>query len=242
MTTYYRQEYLHALPARTAGPLFDVVTVPAFAAANPVSDAPTVVAEYGLNNAIPFSIRRPFMPLLDDDTYAVAVRSVNASGGVSRYVLYQPDAMELLFPAYAGHTLQPSSVIEIWANPDDAVAVASGDLSITSNTATFANSCGLCLYLSEVDTTPTPLVPPTPVTTGDCDMLWVYNIPAMLLVSSPTWTFMGTMNSYGSDGIESGWVRLLKSDPVAATLVSNGDSILETDDGLSFAIRTWTNP
>ncbi len=68
---------------------------------------------------------------------------------------------------------------------------------------------------------------------------WYANIAALLAESSGDWTQAGTINSYGSDGIISGWQLILKTDPAASSLSDNGDSVLETDDGDAYAVRTW---
>lgn len=68
---------------------------------------------------------------------------------------------------------------------------------------------------------------------------WFPNIAAMLAAPASSWTSARTLNSYGTDGIRSGWDRLLKSNPAATGLVAGTDSILETTDGLAFAIRSF---
>lgn len=68
---------------------------------------------------------------------------------------------------------------------------------------------------------------------------WFDDIAALLDADSAAWTQAGTTNSYGTDGIISGWTRILKSDAAASGLSDNGDSVLETDDGLAYAVRSW---
>jgi hypothetical protein len=68
---------------------------------------------------------------------------------------------------------------------------------------------------------------------------WWTSIAALLAEDAADWTNAGTTNSYGSDGIISGWARILKTDPASTGLSDNGDSVLETDDGLAYAVRTW---
>lgn len=64
-------------------------------------------------------------------------------------------------------------------------------------------------------------------------------IAEMLAADPLKWAEGRTMNSYGTDGIRSGWMRVLKTAPSAAGLVGNGDSILVTDDGAAFVVRQW---
>ena len=70
-------------------------------------------------------------------------------------------------------------------------------------------------------------------------LVWFSTISAMLAAPASSWTFARTLNSYGTDGIRSGWDRILKTNPAATGLVANSDSILETTDGLAFAIRSF---
>lgn len=67
------------------------------------------------------------------------------------------------------------------------------------------------------------------------------DIAAMLAADSASWTEARTMNSFGTDRIRSGWICLLKTDPSAAGFADNGDSVLETDDGLAYALREWVS-
>lgn len=66
---------------------------------------------------------------------------------------------------------------------------------------------------------------------------WFTSISAMLAAPSSSWSAAKTLHSYGTDGVRSAWSRLLKSDPVASGVVAREDDILETTDGLAFAIR-----
>lgn len=68
---------------------------------------------------------------------------------------------------------------------------------------------------------------------------WFSSIAEMLATSASTWRDGRTRNSYGTDGIVSGWDLLLKTDSAASGLTANGDSILETDDTLGLCIRKW---
>jgi hypothetical protein len=62
----------------------------------------------------------------------------------------------------------------------------------------------------------------------------------MLATPAGTWKDGRTRNSYGeTPSLVSGWDHLLKSDPNAAGMSANGDSILETDDTLGLCIRKW---
>lgn len=84
----------------------------------------------------------------------------------------------------------------------------------------------------------TSLLPATP-TFPDPAMKWFTNIQDMVSADSRYWTDGRTRNSYGNDGIISGWDLILKSSSQAAGLVANGDSVLETQDGLAFCVRKF---
>jgi hypothetical protein len=68
---------------------------------------------------------------------------------------------------------------------------------------------------------------------------WFGTIAAMLASPAAEWAEGRTLNSYGTDGIRSGWDRLMKTATAAEDLADNGDDILETDDGLAFCVRAW---
>lgn len=76
--------------------------------------------------------------------------------------------------------------------------------------------------------------PPVQATT-----VWYDDISGMLAADARTWITGRTLNSYGTDGVRTGWDCVLKTTPAAAGMADNGDSILETDDELGFAVRTW---
>ena len=71
---------------------------------------------------------------------------------------------------------------------------------------------------------------------------WFSTISEMLSVPAQSWKQARTLNSVDSDSVISGWDRLLKTDPEAASMDANRDSILETDDGLAFAVRSFVAP
>lgn len=58
------------------------------------------------------------------------------------------------------------------------------------------------------------------------------------MLTTPTgWWRAVTLNAYGTDGITRDWVRFLKTDPLTSGWVANPDTILETQDGLSWVKR-----
>lgn len=63
------------------------------------------------------------------------------------------------------------------------------------------------------------------------------DITEMLGLPSGSWFRARVFNTYGAP-VLSYWDKVLKSSAGGALLVANGDSILETDDGLAFAVRT----
>lgn len=73
----------------------------------------------------------------------------------------------------------------------------------------------------------------------DTSVQWFNDIQDMLTADSTAWSQGRTLNSYGTDGIRSGWDRVLLSDPAAASLTANSDSILATQDGFALCVRTF---
>lgn len=74
--------------------------------------------------------------------------------------------------------------------------------------------------------------------TSSVTVTWFNDIPQMLEAAASNWTTGLTLNSYGADGIITSWTVLLKSDTAATGVVANGDSILESTDGLAFIIKS----
>lgn len=67
---------------------------------------------------------------------------------------------------------------------------------------------------------------------------WFSTIADMLAAPGSSWTIGRTLNSYGTDGIRSSWDRLLKTHTAATGMSVNGDSILESNDGTAFVLRS----
>lgn len=70
-------------------------------------------------------------------------------------------------------------------------------------------------------------------------VVWFNDVQHMVTEDSRVWVSGRTRNSYNSDGIISGWDRVLVTDPIAADLIPNGDSILATQDGFALCVRTF---
>lgn len=69
--------------------------------------------------------------------------------------------------------------------------------------------------------------------------VWYSTVEQLLAAVSTTWVQARTFNTVAGDGVRAGWDRVLKSSSEAASIAANGDSILETDDGLAYAVRSW---
>lgn len=70
-------------------------------------------------------------------------------------------------------------------------------------------------------------------------LVWFNDIQHMLTEDSRTWKDGRTLNSYGNDGIISGWDRVLLTDPIAAGITPNEDSRLATQDGFALCVRKF---
>jgi hypothetical protein len=70
-------------------------------------------------------------------------------------------------------------------------------------------------------------------------VVWFTTLAGLLAAGAATWQTARTLNSFGSDGIRAGWDRVLLTDGAAAGLADNDDSVLLTDDGLAYAVRTF---
>lgn len=68
---------------------------------------------------------------------------------------------------------------------------------------------------------------------------WFDTIGDMLAEDSRIYATATVRNSYGSDGIISGWLRVLKTSPEAEGLEGGTDNVLESNDEFSFWVRTW---
>lgn len=89
-----------------------------------------------------------------------------------------------------------------------------------------------------------PLVMADLVVTGGIPTLsatlrWFSDIQDMVTADARTWIEGRTRNSYGSDGVISGWDRILLTDPIAAGIAANSDSRLLTQDGLALCVRKF---
>lgn len=96
-----------------------------------------------------FSLDFPFGPEVMPDSYQLAVRCIGPSGDTLRYLLIEPTAGAILFPAYDGQTLYPTAVLEVWSVTGQPLAEIDEDIVITLSpftrpaTANMINSYGL---------------------------------------------------------------------------------------------------
>lgn len=124
-------------PAEVFVPLRNTATIPAVTITNPDLVVAQIVWESPLPPAVPFSLDQPTYDFTDlPESWQLAVRSVNARGDVSRYVLIPSQTGEILFPRYAGETLAAGSIVEIWTVPGQASAVVADDIVLVLNTFT----------------------------------------------------------------------------------------------------------
>lgn len=93
---------------------------------------------------------------------------------------------------------------------------------------TIPSNSGTYTFQTATDSEPIP----------DMIVQFFTDIAELLAADSNTWLIGVTLNSYGTDGIRSDWKRLLKINPEAGAVSDNGDSILETDDALAYAVKT----
>ena len=70
----------------------------------------------------------------------------------------------------------------------------------------------------------------------------VNDIPEMLADPHTTWEVGRTLNMYGTDGLVSGWDLVLKVTDEGQLLTANGDTVLETDDGLAYVVQNFRAP
>lgn len=68
---------------------------------------------------------------------------------------------------------------------------------------------------------------------------WFDTVDAMVQTASSGWTRGMVRDTYGTGRI-TGWMLILKSSPEATGITAGDDSVLETSDGLGFAVRTWS--
>jgi len=120
--------------------------LPAFVIANVTPTSPIILAEYPITNTSPITIIRPLPDNIDTNTtFILAVRYVNSSNNVVRYVLHRPlGLLDLLYPTYNGQKLGASAVLEIWSAPDSDMAVLTGDATFTLGLLTFQGQTQLC--------------------------------------------------------------------------------------------------
>jgi len=167
----YRQPFWGADQGSVLSPTTTVCTILAFTLANNTTSTSTIVAEYPITNLVDLTIQRPFMDDLTDTEYLIAVRYTDGET-VYRYVLYAPSDFAILYPSYQGEKLGPSAVIEVWANPADALITASQDIVFNLNAITLyqQNNSSLCFCSTLTDTGITLIQTViTPQATGPCN-------------------------------------------------------------------------
>lgn len=140
----------------------------------------------------------------------------------------------------SGH-LVSSGVITTDTDPE------TGDLSVTLEPGrwvmTWPNGASMNRLTVAVPVTPgtyeiAELVEGSPIISSPVTK-WYDTIEIMLASDSRLYANATTRNSYDTDGIISGWSRVLKSSDEATGLTDNGDQVLESHDGYAFWVRNW---
>lgn len=139
MIDYSHREYLGVGVSVVNQPVNTKVTVEAFTLSNSEDSVSTIVGTANLGNTTNVTFARPPLQMVSnrDTSYKVAVRFQNEDGDTLRYVLFDGnDSFTLLYDDYAGQTIAPEAVIEVWANPDNVTVMSSDDLIFWLNTNT----------------------------------------------------------------------------------------------------------
>lgn len=168
----FRQPFWNAEQPNKFVPSKVVCSITAFTLANDVDTTATIVAEYPITNTTALTLERPFMEDFADTSYLVAVRYVDDAGNVYRYILYAPEDFAILYPTYAGESIGSGAIIEIWANPADALITASADITFNLNAVTLygQTTTALCFCTTLDDSTLTlEQTVISPQSTGPCN-------------------------------------------------------------------------
>jgi len=122
-------------PGTVIGPTQPTVVLAARTVENPDIGAPSLLQEMALSNAGRLSFDLPIGdPHNRPTTYQLAVRSTNPYGVVERYILVPPVDGAILWPTYAGQTIYPSAVIELWSVDGQDNAIVESAITITLGT------------------------------------------------------------------------------------------------------------
>lgn len=139
MIDYSHREYLGVGVSVVNQPVNTKVVVEAFTLSNGEDSVSTIVGTANLGNTTNVTFARPPLQMVAnrDTSYKITVRFQNEDGDTLRYVLFGGnDAFTLLYDDYAGQTITPDAVIEVWANPDNVTVMSSDDLIFWLNTNT----------------------------------------------------------------------------------------------------------
>lgn len=139
MIDYSYRDYLGVGTSVVRQPVNTKVTIAAFTLSNAEDSVSTIVGTANLGNTTNVTFARPTMQMVRnrDTVYKIAVRFTNEDGDTLRYVLFSGnDAFQLLYEEYAGQTITPGAVIEVWANPDSVTIMSSDDMVFYLNTNT----------------------------------------------------------------------------------------------------------
>ena len=139
MIDYSHREYLGVGVSVVNQPVNTKVVVAAFTLSNGEDSVSTIVGTANLGNTTNITFARPPLQMVAnrDTSYKLTVRFQNEDGDTLRYVLFDGnDAFTLLYDDYAGQTITPDAVIEVWANPENVTIMSSDDLIFWLNTNT----------------------------------------------------------------------------------------------------------
>ncbi len=135
MSSLHTPSYPTLAPVEIVGPLRNSLLLAARTVANPDLGTAQILQEIEVANTVRFSFDYPVgTPWSRPASYQLAVRSVNPDGVLERYLLIPPADNAILWPTYAGQTIYPSAVLELWSVPDQANAVVAAPITLTINT------------------------------------------------------------------------------------------------------------
>lgn len=117
------------------GPYVSAVILPEFSYEPVASPTSYIIAEYNLLNTVSIVIGRPLdARLVDNDSFALAVRCQGPGNITLRYVLTPKEDLALLYPEYDGQTIYQDGVLEVWVrSANTTYAQLTSDVTIYTN-------------------------------------------------------------------------------------------------------------
>jgi hypothetical protein len=135
MSSLAQPAYPAAVPLTVVGPLRNSLLLAARSVENPDLVTAQILQEIPILNTQRFTFDYPVgEPWARPTTYQLAVRSVNPAGVLERYLLVPPTDDAILWPTYAGQTIYPSAVLELWSVPGQTPAAVLSPITLTINT------------------------------------------------------------------------------------------------------------